>query len=179
MDIVKAFTDAFNIYIKNFIIIILATLVAMVLGMFTLGLLYLPLLVGVQMLFVKAKRGQPLVFAEIFSPIKRFFALFFGSIWMAILVIIGIILLIVPGLIWASWWIFMMLFIFDKQMGIGAAMRASKDVVRKNNVWLHLLLIILACVVAQIGIYAFRVGYLFTLPLAMGAIACAYADEAK
>lgn len=179
MDIVKAFKDAFDIYIKNFIVIILATLVAIALGMLTLGILYIPLLVGVQMLFVKAKRGKPLVFNEIFSPIKRFFAIFFGSIWIGILVVIGLILLIVPGLIWASWWMFALLFIVDKGMGIGAGMAASKEIVRKNNLWLHLLLIILACAVANVGIYVFRIGYLFTMPLAMGALACAYADESK
>jgi hypothetical protein len=177
MDIVKAFKDAFDIYIKNFIIIILGTLVAIALGMLTFGILYAPLLVGVQMLFVKAKRGQPLRFTEIFSPIKRFFSLFFGCIWIAILITIGFILLVVPGLIWMSWWIFALLFIYDKGMGIGQGMAASKQIVRKNNLWLHLILIILTCVVAQLGYYVFVIGYLFTLPLALGAIACAYVDE--
>lgn len=179
MDIVKAFTDAWNIYIKNFIIIILATLVAMVLGGLTLGILYIPLLVGVQMLFVKAKRGEPIVFNDVFSPINRFFSIFFGSIYMAILICIGLILLIVPGLCWASWWMFALLFIYDKKMNIGEGMAASKNIVRKNNLWMHLILILLACVVADIGIYIFKIGFLFTMPLGMGAIACAYADEAK
>lgn len=179
MDIVKSFTDAFNIYIKNFVVIILATLVTMILSVITFGILAMPLYTGVMMLFVSAKRGQPVQFASIFSPIKRFFALFFGSIWISILVCIGLILLIIPGFIWVSWWMFAMLFIFDKSMGIGAGMAASKAIVRKNNLWLHLLLIILAGVVGNLGYYVFKIGYLFTAPIAMGAIACAYADESK
>ncbi|MEA3493397.1 MAG: hypothetical protein U9R38_03305 [Candidatus Margulisiibacteriota bacterium] len=179
MDIVKSFTDAFNIYIKNFVVIILATLVAMILSAVTFGILAMPLFVGVMMLFVKAKKGEPVEFMSIFSPIKRFFALFFSSIWISILVLVGLVLLIVPGFIWASWWMFTALFIFDKGMGIGAGMAASKVMVRKNNLWLHLLLIILAGVVGNLGYYVFRIGYLFTCPIAMGAIACAYVDESK
>jgi len=179
MDIVKAFTDAWNIYVKNFFTIFLATLVVLVLGVLTLGLLYVPLLVGLQMLFVKAKRGEAIALNDIFAPVQRFFALFFGTIWMAILIVIGLILLVVPGLCWATWWMYALLFIFDKKLGIGAGMRASKDLVRKNNLWMHLLFLILTSVVANLGSYVFGVGILLTMPLGWGALACAYADESK
>jgi uncharacterized membrane protein len=179
MDIVKSFTDAWNIYTKNFFTIFLSSLTVLVLSFVTLGILYIPLMIGLQMLFVKAKRGDPVSLNNIFSPIKRFFALFFGSIWMNILIMLGLILLIIPGLCWASWWIFALLFIFDRGIGIGEGMRKSKDVVRKNNLWLHLLLLILAGVVSNIGLYVYGIGLIFTLPLGLGAIACAYADESK
>lgn len=179
MDIVKAFTDAWNIYVKNFFTILLTTLVVMFLGVITLGILYLPLLVGLQMMFVKAKRGESITLSDVFAPVKRFFAIFFGSIWIGILVAIGLILLIVPGLIWASWWMFALLFIVDKNMGIGAGMRASKEMVRKNNLWMHLLLLVLAAIVSNLGSYVFWVGILLTMPLGWGAVACAYADESK
>lgn len=179
MDIVKAFIDAWNIYVKNFFTILLTTLVVMFLGVITLGILYIPLLVGLQMMFVKAKRGEPITLSDVFAPMKRFFAIFFGSIWIGILVAIGLILLIVPGLIWASWWMFALLFIVDKNMGIGAGMRASKEIVRKNNLWMHLLLLILAAIVSNLGSYVFWVGILLTMPLGWGAVACAYADESK
>ncbi len=179
MDIVKAFSDSLNIFMKNFLVILLATLVAILISFVTLGILAVPMHVGIQMLFVKAKRGEPVQFNDIFAPISRFFALFFGSIWMAILICIGIVLLVVPGLCWASWWMYGLLFIVDKGKGIGEAMRLSKDIVRKNNLWMHLLLILLAGIVSQIGMYVFRVGALITIPLALGAVACAYVDETK
>ncbi|MDD4178699.1 MAG: hypothetical protein PHH14_01440 [Candidatus Margulisbacteria bacterium] len=179
MDIVKAFTDAWNIYIKNFFTIFLATLVVIILGALTLGLLFIPLMIGLQMLFVKAKRGEAIALNDIFAPVNRFFALFFGNIWIVILVAVGLLLLIVPGLCWASWWMYSLLFIFDKKLGIGAGMRASKEVVRKNNLWMHLLFLILASVVAHLGSYIFWVGIFLTFPLGWGAVACAYADESK
>ncbi len=179
MDIVKAFTDAWNIYIKNFFTIFLSTLAALILSFVTLGILYLPLMVGIQMMFVKAKRGEEISLNDIFAPIRRFFAIFFGAIWIGILIVIGLILLIIPGLCWASWWMFALLFIFDKKMGISEGMRASKEIVRKNNLWLHLLLLILAWVVGNIGTYLYGVGIIFTLPLGLGAVACAYADQSQ
>jgi uncharacterized membrane protein len=179
MDIVKAFKDAWNVYVKNFFTIFLSSVAVLILSVVTLGILYIPLMVGLQMLFVKAKRGQEISLNDIFSPIKRFFALFFGSIWIGILIIIGLILFIVPGLCWASWWMYALLFIFDKEMKIGEGMRASKEVIRRNNLWMHLLLLVLACFIANIGSYVFGIGIIFTLPLGLGAIACAYADETK
>ncbi len=179
MDIVKAFTDAWKIFVANFVTLLLATLAVMIIGTITLGLLYIPLMVGLQMMFVKAKRGGAIQLNDVFAPVKRFFALFFGSLWIALLVIVGLILLVIPGLCWMSWWMFALLFIFDKNLGIGEAMRASKDVVRKNNLWLHLFLLVLACVVSQIGFRIFGIGALLTMPLGMGALACAYAEEVK
>jgi len=175
MDIVKAFIDAWKIYMANFVTILLAALAVMIIGTVTLGLLYIPLLVGLQMLFIKAKRGEAVQLNDIFAPVKRFF----GSIWIALLVVLGLILLIVPGLCWLSWWMYALLYIFDKNLGIGAAMRASKEVVRKNNLWAHLFLIVLASVVSQLGFRVFGIGALLTMPLGMGALACAYAEEVK
>jgi len=179
VDIVKSFTDAWNIYVKNFFTILLSTLVVVFLGIITIGILYVPLLVGLQMLFVKAKRGEPIALADIFVPMKKFLAVSFATVWIAILCVIGFILLIVPGLCWSTWWMFALLFIVDKNLGIGAGMKASKDVVRKNNLWMHLLLLILSGIVAHLGTYVYGVGVLLTMPLGMGAIACAYADESK
>lgn len=179
MDIVKAFTEAWNIYIKNFFLIFLSTLVVIILGVLTLGLLYLPLLIGLEMLFVKAKRGEAIMLNDIFAPVPRFFAMLFGSLWMALLIVIGIILLVVPGLCWATWWMYALLFIYDKKLGIGAGMRASKEIVRKDNLWMHLLFLALCSVVANLGGYVFGVGILLTMPLGWGALACAYADESK
>jgi len=179
MDIVKAFTDAWNIYLKNFMTILLATIAVLLLGMITIGILYLPLMIGLQMMFVKAKRGETIVFNDIFAPLKKFWSLWGGAIWIGLLGAIGIILLIVPGLCWLSWWMYALLFIYDKNLGIGAGMRASKEIVRKNNIWLHLLFLLLAGFISNLGTYVLWVGFLVTMPLGMGAIACAYADEAK
>ena len=179
MDIVKAFTDAWDIFSKNFVMYGLATLVVVILGMATIGILYIPLIVGLQMMFVKAKRGEKVILHDLFNPFKHFFDLFFGSIWIAILVLLGLCLLIVPGLCFAAWWMYAPLFIADKGKHIGQAMRASKEMVRGKNLWTHLLLLVLGGVVANMGFHILWIGFLITMPIGWGAIACAYADETK
>lgn len=202
MDIGKAFVDSWNIYIKNFIIVILAALVAGLLSVITLGILAIPLIIGFQMMFVNAKRGKTIVFNDVFAPLGNFFRLFFGAIWLAILALLpllpGIIclvmnwnrnwnrigwLLVAAGILAAIYlgvnWLFALLLVQDKGLSINAALKASREMISKNNWWLHLLLLILAGLVGQIGGVAWGIGAIFTQPLAQGALACAYADEAK
>jgi uncharacterized membrane protein len=182
MDIVKPFKDAWEIYIKNFIVIILAAIIVGILSVITLGILAIPLHVGLLMLFVKAKRGASVVLNDIFAPISKFVTLLFGGSWISILVAIGLVLLILPGLCWLSWWMYALLFIYDKGLGIGAGMRASKEIVRKNNLWLHLVFLLVVGFIMNLGNFIPPYGILLNLmlwPLALGALACAYAEEAK
>lgn len=204
MDIGKAFTDAWNIYLKNFWTIFLANLVAVLLSIITLGILFPPLSIGLQSLFLKAKRGEPFVLHDIFGPMARFWPLtgatayYFLVILMAILLpCLGVLaLLIWPGWMtglaaflaivlfflsfgWMTWYLFMFLLIYDKKMRVSEAMAASKALVRKNNVWLHLLLLLLSGIVSQLGSNVFYIGVLFTAPLGAGALACAYDNETR
>lgn len=193
MDIGKAFVDSWNIYIKNFIIILLAGIVASI-----LSILVAPL-VGFYMMFVKAKRGVAISFNDVFGQFGKFVPLFFGAIWIGILML----LILAPGIVVLSmgWnntigglllaigiladiylgvcWMYALYIIADKGLGINASLSASRALVTKNNWWMHLLLMILAGIVAGIGNVAWGIGSILTMPIGMGAIACAYAEEAK
>ena len=183
MNIAKYFVDAWNVLIKNLGTIIISLIIVIILSVVTLGILYLPLMIGLQMMFVKAVRGQPISSNEVLDPIKRYFSLAFGAMGIGILVIFGFLLLVVPGLAWSSWWMYALLFIYDKNLHIEDGMRASKEVVRKNGVWWHLLFLVVVWVVDNIFVWFLGpLGFLFkliTTPLTKGAIACAYADESK
>jgi hypothetical protein len=198
MDIGKAFVDSWNIYVKNFIILILALLVAGVLGIITLGILAIPLFVGFQMMFVNAKRGKAIAFNDVFAPIGNFFKLVGAVLWMAILILLALLpgiiclmmnwntiggILLAAGILFDIYlgvnWMFALLLIQDKGLSISSALKASKELVGKNNWWMHLLLVFLVGLVGQIGGVAWGVGALLTQPLAQGALVCAYVDEAK
>jgi len=192
MDIGKAFVDAWNSYTKNFVILILAAIVSSI-----LGFLIAPM-VGFQMMFVKAKRGEGVSFNEVFSPFRRFGSLLLGAIWIAIL--LGLAFL--PGAVcfYFNWnligglfeqtailidvyfavcWLFALLLIYDKGLSINAGLKTSREIVTKNNWWLHFLLIVLAGIVSGLGNILWGVGAILTMPLGVGAIASAYAEEAK
>ncbi|MBU0671887.1 MAG: hypothetical protein KJ732_02535 [Candidatus Margulisbacteria bacterium] len=190
MNIGKPFVDAWNIYLKNFGTIIISLIIVIILSVVTLGILSLPLFIGFQMLFVKAMRKKKIVANEVLDPIKRFFSLVSGYFAIGLLILFGCLLLLVPGLAWASWWMYGLLFIYDKNMHIEDGMRSSKELVRKNGTWWHLLFL---AVMAFINIAAGQVllalhipiwiyyilSTLFIMPITSGALACAYADESK
>lgn len=183
MNIGKPFVDAWNIYRKNWVTMIVALIILVLLSILTLGILYIPLFIGFQMLFVNAKRGKKISANDILAPISRFFSLFFGNLAIGILILFGLLLLIVPGLAWAAWWLYAILFIYDKNMHIEDGMKASKDIVRKNGTWWHLLFLVLVIIVDNIFVWFVptigMIMKLVTTPIAFGAIACAYADESK
>jgi hypothetical protein len=192
MDIGKAFTDSFNIYIKNFVIILLAGLVSSI-----LGFLVCPL-VGFQMMFVKANRGSAVVFNDVFAPFGKFVNLFFGAVWIAILLTLAFIpstlcfylgwnlvgsLLIIAAVLLDIYlgvsWVFSLLMIYDKGLSINQGLKASRALVAKNNFWMHLVLVILAGIVSGLGNILWGVGAILTMPLGVGAIAAAYVEETK
>ena len=192
MDIGKAFVTAWNTYKSNFIVLILAGIVAAL-----LGFLVAPM-VGFQMMFVKAKRGEAIAFNDIFAPFSRFFSLLCCVIWIAFIVCLAIlpsiicfnmewnvagIICLIAGigldLYLGIGWIFALLFIYDKKLSISAGLKASRALVTKNNWWLHLLLVILTGFVSGIGSALWGIGSILTMPLGTGALASAYADESK
>ncbi|MCX5726104.1 MAG: glycerophosphoryl diester phosphodiesterase membrane domain-containing protein [Candidatus Saganbacteria bacterium] len=195
MDISKAFVNSWNTYVKNFIVIILASIVAML-----LSILVAPL-IGFQMMFVKAKRGSSINFNDIFAPFSCFLPLFLGAIWIGILLALAFIPAVIcfylkwnaigAILMIAAWifdiylgvnWMFALLLVYDKKMKIGEAMKASQAMVSKNNWWMHLVLLILAGIVSGIGGIVPVIGLIFTIftmPIGTGAIANVYADETK
>jgi hypothetical protein len=192
MDIGKAFVDAWNIYVKNFIVLILA-------GIVTMFLFWLVApLVGFQMMFVKAKRGEPIVFNDVFAPFSKFWPLAIASAWITILLCLAFVPMVIAFCLEWYWlgiiltiaavvldvyvgvaWLFALLLIYEKGLGINAALKASKDLVSKNNWWLVFLLVILAGFVSGLGNIALYIGAILTMPLGTGAIACAYAEIAK
>ena len=183
MNIGKPFVDSWNIFVKHLGTILIGFIIMIVLSLVTLGILLIPLLVGLQMLFVKAKRGEQISANEVLAPIGRYFSLVFGSFGLGILILFGLCLLVVPGLAWCSWWMYALLYMYDRSMHIEDAMKSSKDVVRKSGTWWHLLFLVIIFFIDNVVVWLFGpfglLAKFVTTPVTMGAIACAYADEAK
>ncbi|KAF0134197.1 MAG: hypothetical protein FD145_840 [Candidatus Saganbacteria bacterium] len=192
MDIVKSFTDSWNIYLKNFILIVLAGIVAAI-----FGFLIAPM-VGFYMIFVKAQRGEQVSFNDVFAPFKKYLALLIASLWIFILIaaatlpavicyyfnlnvlgvlftVISIMLIIYLGVCW----MFSLILVYDKDLPVMNALNTSRELVLKNNFWMHLLLLLLAGIVCGLGNIIFGIGIILTFPIALGAIACTYAEESK
>jgi len=138
-----------------------------------------PLLAGFMMmiLYSMRKEGTP-KFDDLLKYFKRFGTLFLGFFIPVVCVFIGLMFLVIPGLLIFTVWMYVLLFITDKEMGIWDALRASYNLVVKNDIWKHLILFIMAFAIQSIagapqgpfGVILF----ILAGPLTIGLIVSAY-----
>lgn len=179
MNLEKIFKSALNIFSKNSLTVILGFLVMAIVSFFTLGILAPAVGTGYQIMLLKAKRGKKIEINDIFSALNKFWtlwglALLIGLICLLLSVtIIGII----PMVFMLTWWMYANILIVDKNLSVSKAMKMSKDLVRKNNIWMHLLLLILINIISSLGSYIMFVGILITAPIAAAVLVSAYDEE--
>ncbi len=80
---------------------------------------------GLYRLLLDYKAGKKQEFTMLFTQFKQFWRILLGELLVLLIIIGGLILLIVPGFIWAIKYQFTILLIVDKDMEIMDALRAS------------------------------------------------------
>lgn len=137
---------------------ILANLIVLLVG----GLLYL----GVLSIAFKLYDGKPALFTDIFSQPDKVLRYIVASILYGLTVFLGLLLLIVPGLIWAIKFQFFNYFLVDRNLGAVEALQASSKVTTGHK-W-HIFLFNLAAIgLNLLGALAFGIGLLITLPMTL------------
>jgi Predicted integral membrane protein len=150
-----------NIPILPIIISIASWILQMVVGM---GL------IKIALRFCDNEKGK---FADLFSCFPLFFNYLFGSILFGLIVLVGMILLIIPGIIWAIKFQFFSYFIIDKDLGPIEALKMS-SAITKDAKWDLFLFYLLILVINLLGALALLVGLFVTIPTTMIAIAFVY-----
>ena len=141
------------------------------------SLLSIPFMAGFYWASLRLVRGEEATLGDVLSQLRHFWSYLFGGILYALGVLGGLLLLIVPGLIWAVKWSFYQFPIMDEGLKAGAALKRSGDLTRGAK-WqvFGFFLLLLALNVA--GLLAFVVGLLFTVPMSYVAMAVFY-DKLK
>src|SRR5262249_43757511 len=134
------------------------------------------LVAGLYMILLKRLRGQEAVVGDVFMFFDyTMLNLALASILVGILVSIGMFFLILPGIYLAVSYIFTIPLAADKKLDFWPAMELSRRVVTKH--WFSALgLVIVAGLVAAVGVLAFVVGIIVTAPIAGASLAAAYED---
>jgi hypothetical protein len=179
MNIGKCVSDSWKMTAKNPIPLILGWIGASILGGVSLGILAAPTMVGVMMMYVRAREGKKPEFNDIFRYLNQTLPLLVALIVLVVLVIIGLVCLVIPGLLFIAWWMHVLLLMADGGLPLGAAMRESRKSVIAGGVGLHLLFFAIILVLMAAGSAVAGIGILLTGPLTTGALAMAYADRAK
>lgn len=178
----------FNLYKENFGILILASLLAGVLSMMSIGILVGPMLAGVILitlgLFDK-KEPKPQV-GKLFDGFNYFLNSFlFVLVWGIILIMASFILAILPVigqfaslfLVYAVQTLLMfgLFLIVDKRMDFWPASMESFNKV-KTNFWPLLGLFVVSSIIGSIGVIACAVGVVVTLPIHFCILTVAYRE---
>ncbi len=178
-DIELCFNESLEAYRKNLLVFILASIIVLTLGVFTLFILMGPLQAGLLMMILSSiKNKEKPKFDDLFKYFNRFVSLLIGFYIPAVCGAIGSIFLIFPGLLIFTIWMYVLLLIADKDMDAAKAMKESYNLVVNNNIWKHIILILIAT--AILGILSAQQGPLgmvlliLAYPLSTGLIVSAY-----
>jgi uncharacterized membrane protein len=130
---------------------------------------------GFQGACLKRLRGQNPEVGDLFTGFQFFGSTLGAHVVISILAFIGVLLFIIPGLVVLAMYNFTYLFIVDKQMDMGTAMRASHAVV-KQDYFGYTMFVIALGLLNIAGVLCLFVGLLVTVPITFAAISVAYRD---
>ena len=178
--------DAYRITKEEPIILILGGLLVQLLTVFSLGILAGPLAGGYTLLVILYLReNRKPVFKDIFSGLQQFTKLF-PYFLVLLLIFFGFMLLILPGLIFATWWLYVLPLMVDRKMSFTDAMRLSMNKVNETGFLMHLVFLLLISVIPMmlIDFVSTLLPLLFLLkiflpPIQAGCLASLYIEQFK
>jgi hypothetical protein len=147
--------------------------IAVLLALTIVGLLlYMPLFAGLWIVPLMMLKGRPHGFNDFFGGFKQLGELLLLGLVMGLLIALGTIAFILPGIYLGIAWTWAVGLVLDRRMGFWDAMSASLKVVNKNF-WETLLLVLVIAVINSIGSMVV-VGSLVTIPLSFCMLVAGY-----
>ena len=126
-------------------------------------LLQLIIGMGIIRLAIHYARDEKISIKEAFYPTKELAQYIIGSLFYLGIVIVGSILLIVPGIIWGLRYQFFPYLVVEKGMGAREALRKSRDIA-KGHTWSLFVLALIVLFINIIGGITI-VGFILTVPI--------------
>ncbi len=176
--------DTYRIIKEEPVTLILGGLIVQILTMLSLGIMAGPFLGGYFLLIIYFLRdNKKPSFNDIFSGLQQFRNLF--PFFLVLLTIfIGFMLLIIPGIIMSTWWIYVLPLMVDRKIGFGEAMKLSTNKVNSNGFFMHLVFLLLISVIPimLLNFLSAMIPFLFVLkillpPFQAGCLASLYIDQ--
>ena len=170
--------DFFNIVLVNFIFALVCVIVGLVgiipfVGWITIVLLAPPLMVGFIRFNAKCVRGQPATLGDCFSGFDLFGTSVLTYILMVLLVLVGTLLCILPGIYLAISYIFAWNLMAERRGTAWECLEMSRQAVTAHWGW-ALLLLVVGSLLAYAGLIACIIGVLVTMPFYGLMLATAY-----
>ncbi len=151
MDFNKIFKYAWDLFVKDIVALLVGGLLAGIIGLVTLGILAGPMYGGlVKMVIRRVREKRPAEIGDIFSAMDQFGVLFLTTLVLGILIILGFVLCIIPGILLSTIWMYVIVFIVDKRLSMGDAMSRSKEMVTSVGFGMHLVMVLILGLISGI-----------------------------
>ncbi|MBD2072581.1 hypothetical protein H6F86_01505 [Phormidium sp. FACHB-592] len=134
-----------------------------------------PLNAGFFIVAFKLLRNRATTFGDFFRGFNNFLPLFLVSLISSVMIGIGFLLIIIPGIYLAVAYTFALPLVLEKKMNFWDGMEFSRKLISKN--WFSFFGFAFVLVLLNLaGALLLGIGLLVTIPLSVCAIAAAYAD---
>jgi hypothetical protein len=176
--------DTFRAMKEEPVILILGGLLVHLLTIASMGLLAGPLIGGYFLLFILYLRdNRKPTFNDIFSGLQQI-ANLFPYFLVLLLIFLGFMFLILPGLLFATWWLYVLPLMVDRKIPFTEAMRLSMNKVNEAGFLMHLVFLLLISVIPflLIDMVSAVIPFLLVLkfllpPFQAGCLASLYIDQ--
>lgn len=181
MDFKEHLKTAWESTLKFIVPVILLTIVQMVVIVFTLGILAPVTTAGyMQSLLLAMREGREPKIGDLFSEMRLFLPLFVFGLLAMTAVMIGFMLIILPGFLVAAFLVFATIYMIplmtDKDMGLIEAIKESWSMAVRKPLADQFILMILYLVIISVG-GSIAVAVLFTQPLATFLVLSVYEER--
>jgi hypothetical protein len=130
---------------------------------------------GLFKMAIRQSRGETIQVGDIFGALDRALPLIGAYLLTTILIYVGMLFCVLPGLILAGLFMFVVPLIVDQNMGVIRAIETSFNTLKSDWLMAALFYLVIA-IVAGLGAIACGIGLLFTVPLFFLGIALVYRD---
>ena len=121
-----------------------------------------PVQYGAAFAYLKAARGDELEIKDMFEAFKNYWNAVLASLLVSVIVIIGLVLLIIPGIIFACKLAFTPYLVVDRKMAVLEAIRESWHMTG-GHAWTVFLIGLLAIPIGIAGLICFGVGVIISI----------------
>lgn len=150
-------------------------LVAQVIMQLAVMAIILPFVAGIFVISAKRVNDAPFEFGDAFSAFGKTVPLLVASVLMNVLVTLGFLLLIVPGIYLAFAYMLTVPLIVDRDMGAWQALETSRKAISKHWFSFFVLWIVMILILA-ISMIPFGLGLIWTIPMLSVAFAITYRE---
>jgi hypothetical protein len=181
MDFKLHIETAWKLTISNILPLILMTLVMTLVSGITFGILGPVTMAGyIQSVLLMLREGREPKIQDIFSEMRLFFPLLGFGVVAFIAIIIGFLILFLPGFLIVVALTFCCLYMLplmtDKGLGVVDAIKESYRMAVKGQILDHIIVVVLYMGIMAIG-GSFFIGFLLTCPLANVFLASVYNEK--